>query len=191
MPVLLVRPPASSLAQGQITHIAAPSDVSYPKAQEQWANYVKIYAEREWTLIPVPRDDSCPDSVFIEDSIVVFGDMAVIASPGAETRKPEIGPVETTVKERLPGLKLHKIELPGTLDGGDVLKVGKTVYVGRSSRTNDEGIRQLADIVGKEGYEVKAIPTTKALHLSECTPSACLRTPRLPAAAAAVCIDPS
>ncbi|EKC98212.1 dimethylarginine dimethylaminohydrolase [Trichosporon asahii var. asahii CBS 8904] len=136
MPVLLVRPPASSLAQGQITHIAAPSDVSFPKAQEQWANYVKIFAEREWALIPVPRDDSCPDSVFIEDSIVVFGDMAVIASPGAETRKAEIGPVETTVKERLPGLKLHRIELPGTLDGGDVLKVGKTVYVGRSSRTS-------------------------------------------------------
>lgn len=172
MPVLLVRPPATSLAQGQITHIEKPTDVSFPLAQQQWANYVKIYAEREWAVIVVPRDDSCPDSVFIEDSIVVFGKIAVVASPGAETRKAEIGPVETTVKERLPALKLHKIELPGTLDGGDVLKVGKTVYVGRSSRSNDEGIKQLADIVGKEGYEVKAIPTTKALHLSEsCSPA--------------------
>lgn len=165
--VLLVRPPATSLAEGQITHIEAPSDVSYPKAAEQWAAYTKVYADRGWTLVEVPRDDSCPDSVFIEDSIVVFGGIGVIASPGAKTRKPEIAPVEKTVKERLPGLTLHKIELPGTLDGGDVLKVGKTVYVGRSSRTNDEGIRQLGEIVGKEGYEVKAIPTTKALHLSK------------------------
>lgn len=171
MPTLLVRPPASSLAQGQITHIAAPSDVSYPLAQEQWAAYVRVYSERGWRIVEVPRDDGCPDSVFVEDSIVVFGRIAVIASPGAETRKPEIGPVAATVEAGLPGLELHRIQLPGTLDGGDVLKVGKTVYVGRSSRTNDEGIRQLAAIVGKEGYEVKPIPTTKALHLSEPLPS--------------------
>lgn len=167
MPTLIVRPPATSLAEGQITHIAAPSSVSCPLAQKQWEGYKQIYADRGWTLVEVPRDDACPDSVFVEDSVVVFGRIAVLASPGAETRKAEVAPVDATLHAKVPSLKLLRIELPGTLDGGDVLKVGKTVYVGRSSRTNDEGIEQLRAIIKEEGYETVAIPVTKALHLSK------------------------
>lgn len=167
MPTLLVRPPAASLAEGQITHIAAPASVSYAQAQAQWAAYTRVYAERGWALVEVPRDDACPDSVFVEDAVVVFGSTAVLASPGAETRRAEVGPVEAAVRARVPALALARIAPPGTLDGGDVLKVGTTVYVGRSSRTNDEGIAQLADIVSKLGYHVRPVPVTKALHLSE------------------------
>jgi dimethylargininase len=101
--------------------------------------------------------------VFVEDTVVIFGDTAVITSPGAETRRSETAGVEDTVREL--GLRVTRIELPGTLDGGDVLKVGKTVYVGRGGRTNAEGIRQLRAIVTHLGYTVVAVPVTKVLHL--------------------------
>ena len=104
-----------------------------------------------------------PDSVFIEDAVVMFDDTAVITSPGAESRRGETAAVEDTVRDL--GLTIRRIELPGTLDGGDVLKVGRTVYVGRGGRTNAEGIRQLRTIVTPLGFTVVAVPTTKVLHL--------------------------
>jgi dimethylargininase len=93
----------------------------------------------------------------------MFGDRAVITSPGAQTRRDEIVAVERTVRELVS--TVARIELPGTLDGGDVLKVGTTVYVGRGGRTNAEGIRQLRAIVSAWGYTLVAVPVTKVLHL--------------------------
>ena len=107
--------------------------------------------------------DEHPDAVFIEDAVVMFGDVAVIASPGAESRRGEIDSIRETVGSL--SRRVEEISLPGTLDGGDVLKVGRTVYVGRGGRTNAEGIRQLRAIVAPLGYTVIAVPITKALHL--------------------------
>ncbi|MBX3104810.1 MAG: dimethylarginine dimethylaminohydrolase, partial [Cryobacterium sp.] len=87
----------------------------------------------------------------------------VITSPGHESRRSEPDAVELTVREL--GLNVERISLPATLDGGDVLKVGSTVYVGRSGRTNGEGIRQLRAIVSKLGYQVVPVPVSKVLHL--------------------------
>jgi dimethylargininase len=94
---------------------------------------------------------------------VVFGETAVITYSGAEARRPEAASVETSLREQ--GLHIQRIQEPGTLDGGDVLKVGTTAYVGRSGRTNADGIRQLRAIVTPLGYTVIAVPVTKALHL--------------------------
>ncbi|HWU59174.1 MAG TPA: arginine deiminase family protein, partial [Microbacteriaceae bacterium] len=88
---------------------------------------------------------------------------AVIARSGAESRRGEADAVETSLREQ--GLAIERIEEPGTLDGGDVLQVGTTVYVGRSTRTNAEGIRQLRSIVTPLDYTVIAVPVTRALHL--------------------------
>jgi len=93
----------------------------------------------------------------------MFGKTAVLTSPGAESRRGETEAVEKAVR-RL-GQRIERIELPGTLDGGDVLKVGKTVYIGRGGRTNAEGIRQLRLIVAPLGYKVVAVPVSMALHL--------------------------
>ncbi len=160
--VALVRLPAANLAEGQVTHIAR-SVVDAEKADEQWDAYVAALIDNGWDTIEVPVAADAPDSVFVEDAVVIFGETAVITSPGHESRRSEIAGVEDTVREL--GLHIARIELPGTLDGGDVLKVGKTAYVGRGGRTNAEGIRQLRAIVGPLGYTVVAVPVASVLHL--------------------------
>lgn len=160
--VALVRLPPSNLADGQVTHIVR-TTVDQELADEQWDEYVAALMENGWDTIEVPVAPEAPDSVFVEDTVVIFGNTAVITSPGHESRRQETAGVESTVREL--GLRVARIELPGTLDGGDVLKVGSSVYVGRGGRTNAEGIRQLRAIVSPLGYTVITVPVTKVLHL--------------------------
>ncbi len=161
-PIALIRQPSSRLAEGLVTHVAR-TKVDSDLADEQWDAYVEALESHGFEVVEVATADHLPDSVFIEDTLVVFGGTAVVTSPGAEIRRPETHEVRATAKGL--GLKVAEIELPGTLDGGDVLQVGSTVYVGLSGRTNAEGIRQLRAIVGPLGYSLVAVPVTKALHL--------------------------
>jgi dimethylargininase len=158
----LVRPPSATLADGVVTHIERQS-IDTDLADEQWDNYVQALTDHGFTTVEVDPAPDLADAVFIEDAVIVFGGTAVIASPGSEHRRGEIVAAETAVVQL--GLDVERIELPGTLDGGDVLKVGSTVYVGRGGRTNAEGVRQLRAIVTRLGYDVVAVPITKVLHL--------------------------
>jgi len=160
--VALVRIPAGNLAEGLVTHIDR-EPVDAERADAQWDAYVAALSEAGWQTVEVTSADTLADSVFVEDTAVVFGDTAVITLPGAESRRAEV--VGTEAALRAQGMHLERIEAPGTLDGGDVLKVGSTVYVGRGGRTNAEGIRQLRALVAPLGYTVVAVPITKALHL--------------------------
>jgi dimethylargininase len=101
--------------------------------------------------------------VFVEDAVVMYRNLAVITRPGAESRRAETIDVEKVVEDLR--LSMNRIQAPGTLDGGDVLKVGDTVYVGQGGRTNGEGIRQLRSILAPLGATVVAVPVTKVLHL--------------------------
>lgn len=159
---VLVRRPAASLEDGLVTHVER-STVDLELAEEQWETYVAALTGAGWDPVEVPVADDLPDSVFIEDSVVMFGALAVIGSPGADERIDEIAAVEDTVRSL--GLETTRIARPGTLDGGDVLKIGSIVYVGRGDRTNSDGIRQLRKILAPRGYSVVAVPVTKALHL--------------------------
>ena len=161
--IALVRIPASNLDEGELTHLER-QPVDKARADEQWDNYCAALVAEGWETIEVDAAPELADSVFVEDTVVMFGDLAVIASPGAVSRRPEVEAVERTVRA-IPGVTVERIELPGTLDGGDVLKVESTVYVGASSRTNAEGIRQLRSLLNPHGYTVVAVPITKALHL--------------------------
>jgi dimethylargininase len=160
--IALVRIPASNLSEGLITHID-PKPVDTELADKQWDAYVAALSEAGWQTVEVASADQMADSVFVEDTAVVFGDVAVITLPGAESRRGETAGTEAALRAQ--GLRLEHIHAPATLEGGDVLKVGSTVYVGRGGRTNAEGIRQLRAIVGPLGYDVVAVPVTKALHL--------------------------
>ncbi len=160
--VALVRPPSSRLEDGEVTHVER-SAVDPELAETQWDEYVSTLIEEGFEVVDVAAAEDHPDSVFIEDTVVVFGDVAVITSPGAQSRRGEIEGVRQTVSSL--GLHVEEIVLPGTLDGGDVLKVGETVYVGRGGRTNAEGIRQLRALIAPLGYTVVAVPVKKALHL--------------------------
>ena len=159
----LVRQPSPRLADGLITHIERSDHVDPELAQRQWAGYVAALHDAGWTTHEVPAAPECPDSVFVEDTMVVYGDLAVISRLGASERRPEIIAAEDAVQAQ--GYRVAAIEAPGTLDGGDVLKHDGTVWVGIGGRTNAEGIAQLASHLQPFGVDVVSVPLTKALHL--------------------------
>lgn len=149
-----------------MTHIDR-SPIDLALAMQQWQNYVDAVANAGWEVIEVPPADDCPDAVFIEDPVVLYRGVAVITRPGDDARKPETIGVEPVVAEL--GCRIERIVAPGTMDGGDVLKVpdsdGDTIYVGLGGRTNPEGLRQFAAIVEPLGARVVGVPLTKVLHL--------------------------
>ena len=158
----LVRRPGPRLTEGIVTHVHR-VPINEALALQQWQTYVDVLNAAGWQTIEVPPANDCPDAVFIEDTMVVYKNVAVISRPGADTRKPEIIDAEKTVESL--GYSINRIRPPGTLDGGDVLKVGDTIYVARGGRTNAEGIRQLRDIFEPIGATMIAVPLTKVLHL--------------------------
>jgi dimethylargininase len=158
----LVRAPATTLAKGQVTHVKR-RVVKLDKAEQQWDAYVATLEAEGFTTLQIDADDEHPDSVFIEDTVIMLGQVAVVTSPGAASRQGEQDAVAEAVADL--GLETRHIRQPGTLDGGDVLKVGTTIYIGRGGRTNAEGIRQFRAIAVELGYTVVAVPVTKALHL--------------------------
>jgi len=158
----LVRRPGPLLADGLLTHLPrTPLDAAL--ALEQWEQYVAALQEAGWQTVEVPPADDCPDAVFVEDTVVVYGDLAVISRPGAEGRRPETAGTEGVLRDL--GFRIAHIEAPGTLDGGDVLKHSGTVWVGLGGRTNRAGADQLAELLTPLGAEVVPVPVSKVLHL--------------------------
>jgi dimethylargininase len=160
--IALVRRPSPRMADGIVTHIErAPVDAAL--AEGQHAAYVTALQDHGWTIREVPPALNLPDSAFVEDTVVVTGGLAVLANPGAEGRKPEVAGTEEVV--RALRLDIERIEPPGTLDGGDVLQVGTTVYVGLGGRTNREGIEQLRRHLATRGRTTVTVPLKSVLHL--------------------------
>ncbi|WP_328999640.1 arginine deiminase family protein [Kribbella sp. NBC_00709] len=162
MPTALIRRPSPRLAEGLVTHIERTA-VDLGLAQTQWQEYVDALHATGWTTVEVPPIEDCPDSVFIEDTMVVYGDLAVIARAGANERRAEAAAAEETVADQ--GYRILRIADPGTLDGGDVLKIGSTIYVGQGGRTNAAGIEHLREAFAPLGADVRAVPVRKVLHL--------------------------
>jgi dimethylargininase len=158
----VVRPPSSRLAEGIVTHIGRTA-VDVDLAREQHASYVAALAASGWKVEPVPVAEACPDSVFVEDTVVVCADLAVLTRPGALSRRAEVPGVAEVIESL--GLRTARIEAPGTLDGGDVLQAGPAVYVGRGGRTNGAGIRQLRALLAPLGRTVVGVPLGEVLHL--------------------------
>ena len=158
----LVRRPSPRLAEGLLTHIErVPVDVDL--AFRQWDGYVAALLAEGWETIEVPPSPDCPDSVFVEDTVVMYADLAVITRPGSDERKPETAGTEQTLREL--GYRIAHIQGPGTLDGGDVLKHDGMVWVGQGGRTNQAGVDQLAAHLEPLGARVVDVSLTKVLHL--------------------------
>jgi dimethylargininase len=158
----LVRYPGPRLAAGMVTHVSR-RQVNAGRARRQHEEYVSALAAAGWRIRPVTPADDQPDAVFVEDTVVVCDDLALLARPGARQRRAEVHGAEKAVREL--GLELARIEAPATLDGGDVLQVGDTVYVGRSGRTNEEAFCQVARLLGALGRRVVSVAVTGCLHL--------------------------
>lgn len=160
--VALVRRPCDRLAEGIVTHIdRRPVDIA--AARRQHDAYRAALAAVGWTVTEVAPADDHPDSVFVEDTVVVCDGLAVLTRPGAESRIAEVAGTEVAVREL--GLDIARIEPPGTLDGGDVLQVGRTVYVGVGGRTNHAGVAQLGDHLAPMGRDVVPVSLRRVLHL--------------------------
>ena len=159
----LVRRPSPRLADGIVTHIARSGSVDNALALRQWHEYVDVLRRRGWAVIEAPAVDECPDGVFIEDQVVVHGDVAVLCRSGAPDRRREATGVRESVEAH--GYRTVEVEPPGTLDGGDVLKHGRFVWVGVGGRTNLSGVEQLRRAFEGHRVEVVPVPVSKVLHL--------------------------
>ena len=157
----LTRDVSPAIARCELTHLErTPIDVDVARAQHN--AYEQCLEAAGCVVQRLEADADMPDSVFIEDIAVVFDEIAVITRPGAASRRAETPPVADVVARMRP---VRRIEPPGTLDGGDVLRVGRTVFVGRSGRTNSAGVGQLRCALRPLGYDVREIEVRGCLHL--------------------------
>lgn len=137
-----------------------PIDVAL--AVRQHRRYEEALASLGCRVEALPADPELADSVFVEDACVVLDEVAVITRPGAESRRPETAPIARALAPYRP---LVSIESPGTLDGGDVLRIGRTLYVGLSGRSNQAAIDQLSRALAPYGYAVCGVAVRGCLHL--------------------------
>lgn len=157
----LVRAVSPAIGRCELTHRARrPIDLELAQAQHR--AYVGVLRDLGCRVHELAADPHLPDSVFVEDTAVIVGQVAVMTRPGAASRRPEVGPIQTFLEHYL---ALLRIEPPGTLDGGDVLRVGRTLFVGASARTNAAGIAQLRTLLAPHGYDVVTVSVSGCLHL--------------------------
>lgn len=159
--IALTRPVPDALARCQLTHVPRlPIDLAVARRQHE--QYEHALAAAGCTVIRVPAAGDLPDSVFVEDTAIVLEELAVIARPGAASRRDETVGVAATLAPFRP---LARLTDPATLDGGDVLRLGRRLYVGVGGRTNGAGLAQLAEFVQPLGYEVRRVAMRGCLHL--------------------------
>lgn len=177
MRLAITRGVSPAIARCELTHLAR-QPIDLEEARAQHAAYEACLRALGCTIQRLPGGDDLPDSVFVEDCAVVFDEIAVIARPGAPSRRAETGAVATALKAVRP---LGRIGPPGTLDGGDVLRAGRRVFVGISSRTNAAAIEQLNRLVSPFGYTVTGVEVRGCLHLksavTEAAPGVLLLNP--------------
>src|SRR5258707_9766326 len=132
------------------------------RAYAQHRAYEALLGKLGAHVISLPADPALPDSMFVEDPAIVLDELAVILPLGRESRRPEaVSLAQALAKFR----KLEYVTLPGTMEGGDILRIGRKLFAGVSSRTNSEGIRQLEAILKPYGYETIPVRVTGCLHL--------------------------
>ncbi|MFQ5631029.1 MAG: dimethylarginine dimethylaminohydrolase family protein [bacterium] len=166
MPKALVHTVSPKINDCELTHLdRKPIDIDL--AEQQHAAYCQLLESHGFEVVKLCDARHHPDAVFIEDTAVVFDEFAVLTNPGAASRRGEISATEAELKKYR---KSKRIETPATLDGGDVVHIGNTVFVGETRRTNQEGIKAFAKMLKRYDYEVIPVNVRDCLHLkSACT----------------------
>jgi dimethylargininase len=159
--IALLRGVPPSIAECELTFVDR-QPIDYGRAVDQHRRYAQALAALGLELLELPPDPELPDCCFVEDTAVVLDEVAVITRPGAVSRRPE---VDAIARALMPFRPLRSIPPPATLDGGDVLRIGRRLFVAESRRTNAAGIRALTETVGPFGYEVVAVAVNGCLHL--------------------------
>ncbi len=161
MTIALTREISPAIARCELTHLSR-EPIDLDRAREQHGAYEAALEAAGCTILRLPADPELPDSVFVEDVAIVTDELAILTRPGAASRRPEIPAVAAALSRYRP---VVAIEGEATLDGGDVLRIDRTVYVGQSRRTNAEGLAQLRRALEPLGYDVVGVPVTRCLHL--------------------------
>ncbi|MBI5825061.1 MAG: dimethylargininase [Chloroflexi bacterium] len=161
MVIAITRQVSSRFNECEITHIdRTPIDLNIARAQHH--EYVQALAKIGCQVIELPEEQDLPDSVFVEDAAFILDEVAVITRPGADSRKPE---TESIIQALSPHRPLVHVAAPATVDGGDVLVLGKNIYVGLSTRSTPEAVNQLQSLLNKYGYKTAGVELTDCLHL--------------------------
>jgi dimethylargininase len=161
VPTALVRAVSPALAACDLTHLDR-SEIDVRLASTQHQQYVESLASRGVRIVELPPLPDVPDAVFVEDQAVVVEEAAVIGAVRSTVRRMEAESVAAELAKHRP---LHYLNEPAMLEGGDVLRIGRRIFVGQSSRTNDDGSRQLATILEPFGYSVRTVEVRGCLHL--------------------------
>lgn len=161
MTIALTRAVSPAIAHCELTHLTR-TTIDPTIARAQHDAYERCLEQAGCTVRRLETDAQMPDSVFIEDMAVIFDELALIACPGAPSRRSETPGVADAVAQYRP---IQHIEPPATLDGGDVLCLGRTILIGHSTRTNAAAIEQVRRILGPLGYDVRATEVRGCLHL--------------------------
>ena len=164
--IAFVRQVAPSLASCELTYLARAA-IDVPRARRQHAQYVAALTTLGCRIEWLPPLAQHPDGVFVEDTAVLVPEVALITRPGAAARRDEVESVATALARHLP---VRRVTDPACLEGGDVLRIGRTLYVGASGRTNPAGVAALAEGLAPFGYAVREVALRGCLHLkSACT----------------------
>lgn len=168
----LVRDVSPDIARCELTHLAR-TPIDLAEAARQHAAYLAALAAAECRIEHLAPAPGLPDAVFVEDTAVVLDELAVITRPGAASRRAETASVAETLRRYRP---IESIAAPATLDGGDVLVSGRTLFVGLTARTSTQGAAELARITVSAGYTVRTVPVTGCLHLKSAVTEVADRT---------------
>jgi dimethylargininase len=161
MTTAITRDVSARFNECEITHIdRTPIDVNVARSQHH--AYNEALKELGCAVLQLPAQNDLPDSVFVEDTAIVLPDVAVITNPGADSRKPEVPTIEDALKPYRP---VVKITSPATVDGGDVLVLGKNIFIGLSTRSNMDAVRQMQALLKPYGYTVSGVEMHDCLHL--------------------------
>jgi dimethylargininase len=157
----ITRAVSPAIANCELTFVTR-QPIDLTKARSQHRAYERLLERLGARVISLPAEPDLPDSMFVEDPAIVLDELAIVLPLGTKSRQPE---AESLAKALAPFRKLAHIRPPGAMEGGDVLVIGRTLHVGLTTRTNAEGIRQLAAILGTHNYKVVGVPVTGCLHL--------------------------
>ncbi|MDJ0721407.1 MAG: arginine deiminase family protein [Desulfobacterales bacterium] len=161
IPIAIVHQPSPCLKDCELTFLPA-QGIDLDRAARQHRRYGRMLQRCGLEVIVLNVNADRPDSVFIEDTAIVLDELAIMTSMGASSRRPEIKAVETVLRAYR---QTVRITPPATIEGGDVLAMGKVLFVGRSTRTNTEGVTALEALVAPRGYRVRPVAVTGCLHL--------------------------
>jgi dimethylargininase len=161
MRIAITRPVSPAIQQCELTHLAR-QPIDLERARAQHGQYEQALRSLGIKVLSLPAERDLPDSVFVEDTAIVLDELAVITIPGVPLRRNETASVAAVLKDYR---ELAAIQPPATLDGGDVLRIGRVLYVGLTGRSNLEGIEQMRSLLYRYGYTVVGVPVSGCLHL--------------------------